>query len=59
MFPSASKDNKILLPTYLSPKEQRDSNKSTYLPYFKRFPNHKFLSQERKRPLADSKTPHR
>lgn len=32
-----------------SPKYTRDANKSTYLPYFKRFPHQKFLSQEKKR----------
>ena len=32
-----------------SPNNVRGNNKSTYLPYFKRFPNSKFLSQEKKR----------
>ena len=50
MFPTPSKDNKLLMfnPSS-SPSDRNQANRSTQLPYFKRFPNSKFLSQERKR----------
>lgn len=48
MFPSTNKDIRQML-LQPSPKYSRDANKSTYLPYFKRFPHQKFLSQEKKR----------
>ena len=48
MCPSANKDYRQIL-FGSSPKYSRDANKSTYLPYFKRFPHQKFMSQEKKR----------
>jgi len=48
MFPATNKDfRQVLLQP--SPKYSRDVNKSTYLPYYKRLPHQKYLSQERKR----------
>lgn len=48
MFPATNKEQRQML-LQPSPKYSRDAHKSTYLPYFKRFPNQKFHSQERKR----------
>ncbi len=47
MFPATTKERGLLLQP--SPKYSRDANKSTYLPYFKRFPHQKFHSQEKRR----------
>jgi hypothetical protein len=47
MFPATNKERQLLLQP--SPKHSRDANKSTYLPYFKRFPHQKFHSQEKRR----------
>jgi hypothetical protein len=47
MFPATNKERQLLLQP--SPKYSRDANKSTYLPYFKRFPHQKFHSQEKRR----------
>jgi hypothetical protein len=44
MFPSTTKDGHA----NASPKH-REANRSTYLPYFKRFPNQRFLSHERRK----------
>lgn len=49
MFPTPLKDNKLLRLNGLSPSERAQVNRSTQLPYFRRFPNSKFLSQERRR----------
>lgn len=46
MFPATTKEGRLLLGH--SPKNR--DNKSTYLPYFKRFPNQRFHSHDRKRP---------
>ena len=48
MFPTTTKDNRLRFGRP-SPKAARDPNRSAYLPYFKRFPNQKFHSQERRR----------
>lgn len=48
MFPATIKEPRQML-LQPSPKYSRDANKSTYLPYFKRFPNQKFHSQEKRR----------
>jgi hypothetical protein len=48
MFPSTYVDSRQLI-AGPSPKHLREGNKSTYLPYFKRFPHQKFMSQEKKR----------
>lgn len=53
MFPSPSKEGRPAQIVAISPKHVRENNRSTYLPYFKRFPNHKFHSQERSRPSQD------
>ena len=48
MFPNPShnKDNKPLLINIAnSPSDNHARNRSTLLPYFKRFPNSKFFSQ--------------
>lgn len=47
MFPATTKERGLLLQP--SPKYSREANKSTYLPYFKRFPHQKFHSQEKRR----------
>ena len=47
MFPATNKERQPLVQP--SPKYSRDANKSTYLPYFKRFPHQKFHSQEKRR----------
>ena len=47
MFPATNKERQLLVQP--SPKYSRDANKSTYLPYFKRFPHQKFHSQEKRR----------
>lgn len=50
MFPTPLKDNKqIMAHPMNSPSDRNHINRSTQLPYFRRFPNSKFLSQERKR----------
>jgi hypothetical protein len=46
MFPATTKDGRSGISG--SPKN-REGNRSTYLPYFKRFPNQRFLSHDRKR----------
>lgn len=48
MFPATNKEPRLIL-LQPSPKYSREANKSTYLPYFKRFPNQKFHSQEKRR----------
>lgn len=46
MFPTPIRDNRQLMfnPSF-SPTDKNHPNRSTQLPYFKRFPNSKFLSQ--------------
>lgn len=50
MFPTPSRDNRqLIFNPSASPLDKGQTNRLTQLPYFKRFPNSKFLSQERKR----------
>lgn len=50
MFPTPSRDNRqLMFNPSASPLDKGQTNRLTQLPYFKRFPNSKFLSQERKR----------
>jgi hypothetical protein len=46
MFPTPLRDNKqIIFNPSFSPSDRGLGNRLTQLPYFKRFPNSKFLSQ--------------
>lgn len=50
MFPTPIRDNRQLVfnPSN-SPSDRNQINRFSQLPYFKRFPNSKFMSQDRKR----------
>ena len=49
MFPSPNRDHRLLVFNPSPSIERSNINKSAHLPYFKRFPHNKYLSQERAR----------
>lgn len=49
MFPSPNRDKKKSIYNLSPVVEHAQSNKLSHFPYFKRFPNNQFLSQERQR----------